>query len=142
VTTGRRGWLERWDERNQRVLERQEAKRRAAAESPPTIWVTGPTGQRYRVVIDRSGYPFRARDWWLYVADLGCLAAALVEPIHWLRHRLQFRRGWSVGVLRPRQVWFDQLVHLERLDSKARAASRRQELLEALADKGATALRH
>jgi len=60
----------------------------------------------------------------LYIVVLPVLGV-----LRWTRHRLVFKRGWSVAVVRKRRFLWPRKVRLERLPDEARARARAAEIL-------------
>ena len=52
--------------------------------------------------------------------------------VRWVRHRLLFKGGWSVGVVRDRRFLWPKKVRLERLGSEAEARVRAAEVIAEL----------
>ncbi|MCA1708336.1 MAG: hypothetical protein LC808_35700 [Actinobacteria bacterium] len=124
-----KGLLERWDERNQRIVERQirDGRCRDKEWSETHFDITTAHGKQLTVWAQPSGYPFR-------FADGGADVLALVIlPVMWavasLRHRYQFRRGWSVAVLIKGRA-FERIVRLERFPTKDEAKIRAAQIAE------------
>lgn len=63
----------------------------------------------------------------IYVLVLPVLAV-----LRWVRHRLLFKRGWSVGVVRERRFLWPKKVRLERLRTEAEARARAAEVIAEL----------
>ncbi len=63
----------------------------------------------------------------LYVLVLPVLAV-----LRWVRHRLLFKRGWSVGVVRERRFLWPKKVRLERFCTEAEARARAREVIAEL----------
>ncbi len=127
-----KGLLERWDERNQRIVERQirDGRRRDKEWSETHFKVTTGDGKQLTVRAQPSGYPFRFADGGADVLDL------VILPVMWavasLRHRYKFRRGWSVAVLTTGRA-FERIIRLERFATKDEAKIRAAQLAEEIA---------
>ena len=123
------GLLERWDERNQRIVERQiyDGRRRDEEWSETHFNVTTGDGKELTVWAQPSGYPFRFSDGGADVLDF------IILPVKWavasLRHRYQFRRGWSVAVLTKGRA-FERIIRLERFATKDEAKIRAAQIAE------------
>ncbi len=52
--------------------------------------------------------------------------------LRWVRHRLLFKRGWSVGVVRDRRFLWPKKVRLERFGNEAEARARVAEVIAEL----------
>lgn len=94
-------------------------------------------GQELAVWAHRSGY-LRSLDPGPSTAggDAALLELAvyiLVLPVlalvRWVRHRLLFKRGWSVGVVRSRRFLWPKKVRLERFRTEAEARARAAEVI-------------
>lgn len=124
-----KGLLERWDERNQRIVERQihDGRRRDKEWSATHFNVTTGEGKELTVWAQPSGYPFRFADGGADALDL------VILPVMWavasLRHRYQFRGGWSVAVLTKGRV-FERVLRLERLSTEDEAKIRAAQIAE------------
>lgn len=126
-----KGLLDRWDKRNQRIVEKQnrDGLRRDRESAETHFTVTSGDGRTLTVWVQPSGYPFRfgdgGADWFDFV----------YLPVLWtvaiLRHRHQFRRGWSVAVI-TRGRLFEKILRLERFASKDEAKARAAELAHEL----------
>lgn len=126
-----KGLLGRWDNRNQRIVERQNRNglRRDKDRAETHFNVVSADGKPLTVWAQPSGYPFRfgdgGGDWLDFVILPGMWALAL------LRHRYEFRRGWSVAVIANGRV-FEKIIRLERFASKQEAKARAAQLSEEL----------
>jgi hypothetical protein len=126
-----KGLLGRWDERNQGIVERQNRNglRRDKDRAETHFNVVSADGTPLQVSAQPSGYPFRFGDGGADALDFGIL------PVMWavalLRHRYQFRRGWSVAVITKGRV-FEKIILLERFASKQKAKARAAQLSEEL----------
>ncbi len=127
--------LTRWDERNQRIVERQNRNelQRTRELAELRFHVTLPDGKRLTIWAQPTGYPYRFADGGADALDF------VILPVMWavarLRHHYQFHGGWSVAVLRKGRV-FERIVLLERYASKDQATAR----AALLGDKLGTAL--
>ncbi len=65
----------------------------------------------------------------IYVLVLPVLAV-----LRWVRHRLLFKRGWSVGVVRERRFLWPKKIRLERFRTEAEARARAHEVIAELED--------
>jgi hypothetical protein len=65
----------------------------------------------------------------IYVLVLPVLAV-----LRWVRHRLLFKRGWSVGVVRERRFLWPKKIRLERFGTEAAARARAHEVIAELED--------
>ncbi len=90
-------------------------------------------GQVLSVWAHRSGY-LRSVDPGSGSTDAGAfllelaiyvLVLPLLAVVRWVRHRLLFKRGWSVGVVRERRFLWPKKVRLERFRTEAEARARR-----------------
>jgi hypothetical protein len=52
------------------------------------------------------------------------LVLPVLSVLRWVRHRLVFKRGWSVGVVRKRRLLWPKKVRLERFATAAEAGAR------------------
>lgn len=57
------------------------------------------------------------------------LVLPVLSLVRWVRHRLLFRRGWSVGVVRKRRFLWPKKVRLERFRTEAEARARVVEVM-------------
>lgn len=62
------------------------------------------------------------------------LVLPVLALVRWVRHRLLFKGGWSVGVVRKRRFLWPKKVRLERLGSEAGARARAAEVIAELED--------
>jgi len=125
------GLMGRWDERNQRIVERQnrDGLRRDKDRAETHFNVVSVDGKQLTVWAQPSGYPFRfgdgGGDWLDFV----------ILPVMWavalLRHRYQFRRGWSVAVIAKGRI-FEKIIRLERFACKEGAKARAARLADEL----------
>jgi hypothetical protein len=60
------------------------------------------------------------------------LVMPFLGVIRWVRHRLLFRKGWSVGAVRPRRFLWPKKVRLERFRTEAEARARAAQLIDEL----------
>ncbi len=56
------------------------------------------------------------------------VALPVLFVLRWVRHRLVFKRGWSVGVVRDRNFLWPEKVRLERFPDEVRARERAAEV--------------
>lgn len=96
-------------------------------------------GQVLAVWAHRSGYlrsldPGSSSDpdaFWLELV-LYIVVLPVLALLRWVRHRLLFKRGWSVGVVRQRRWLWPKKVRLERFRSEGEARARAAELIAEL----------
>lgn len=102
-------------------------------------------GQVLLVWAHRSGY-LRSFDPGSDSSDgdaflLGLLLYVLVMPVlfllRWVRHRILFKRGWSVGVVTNRRFLWPKKVRLERYPTEAEARARVDQMTRELESHGA-----
>jgi len=57
------------------------------------------------------------------------LVLPVLGVLRWVRHRVLFKRGWSVGVVRKRRFLWPKKLRLERYPDEAQARARAAQLL-------------
>ena len=102
-------------------------------------------GQVLLVWAHRSGY-LRSFDPGADAIDgdafvLVLLLYVLVVPVlcllRWVRHRILFKRGWSIGVVRNRRFLWPKKVRLERYPTEGEARARVDQVIGELESSGA-----
>ena len=117
--------LARWDEHNQRVLER--ANEREHLSRQERFSFHDRSGRLTTVSVNRSGYPILFND------DLGIALA-----IGWLRNRFMHHGGWEVDVLRVGRLGGLKVAMIERMATRDEARARALTLAEQLSGKRVT----
>ena len=107
--------------------------------------VLTPDGQVLSVWAHKSGY-FRSldpgaggggSDAFLVELALYILVLPVLGVLRWVRHRLVFKRGWSVGVVRARRFLWPKKVRLERFGTEAEARAGAARLIAELEGRSA-----
>lgn len=60
------------------------------------------------------------------------LVLPVLSVVRWVRHRVLFKRGWSVGVVRKRRFLWPEKVRVERFPDEAQARARVPEVMAEL----------